>query len=58
MQDHSQDIQYRFTENEAGGEVTLVSYNPEAIQAIHEFLKFQIREHKTGDPEAVTAPAR
>jgi hypothetical protein len=26
------------------------SANAEAVTAIHEFLKFQITEHKTGDP--------
>jgi hypothetical protein len=26
------------------------SQNPEAIAAVQEFLRFQIREHQTGDP--------
>jgi len=58
MKSHSQDIRYRFIESETGGQVSLVSRDPEAIQAIHEFLRFQIREHKTGDRETVEEPSR
>jgi hypothetical protein len=43
-------IHYRFTPTDAGGEVVVSSDSPEAVEAIHEFLTFQIREHKTGDP--------
>jgi hypothetical protein len=50
----SKDIQYRFEEKDAGGQVVLSSRSPEAVAAIHDFLTFQIREHKTGDP--VTLP--
>jgi hypothetical protein len=32
-----------------GGRVVISSANAEAVAAIHEFLKFQITEHKTGD---------
>jgi opacity protein-like surface antigen len=41
-------IKYRYEPGENGGMVVLTSRN-EAIKAIHEFLKFQITEHKTGD---------
>lgn len=58
MKSHSQEIHYQFTESETGGQVSLVTQDPEAIQAVHEFLKFQIREHKTGDPETVEEPSR
>lgn len=43
-------IQYRYEEIENGGRVSISSENAEAVNAVHEFLKFQIREHKTGDP--------
>jgi hypothetical protein len=33
-----------------GAEVVISSADPKAIAAIHEFLRFQIREHRTGDP--------
>jgi hypothetical protein len=58
MKQHARDIQYDVKETEAGGQVTLSSHDREAIDAIHDFLKFQIREHKTGDPETVVQPAR
>ena len=58
MKRHTSDIQYGFKETEAGGQVTLSSHDPEAVDAIHDFLKFQIQEHKTGDPETVVQPAR
>ncbi len=44
------EIHYQSHNTERGGEVTITSASPESIQAIHDFLVFQIREHKTGDP--------
>ena len=46
----AKEIHYQPRNTERGGEVTITSTSPEAIQAIHDFLVFQIREHKTGDP--------
>ena len=43
------EISYKFEETKHGGRVVIASGNVEAIQAIHEFLTFQIKEHKTGD---------
>ena len=43
------DIQYKFEETEQGALVRITTRNPEALHAIHEFLRFQIKEHKTGD---------
>ena len=40
-------IAYSFRATERGGRVTIVSSNAAAIQAIHEFLRYQIREHST-----------
>ncbi len=45
---HAQ-IHYKFQETEAGGMVRIRTEDKQAIQAIHEFLKFQIAEHQTGD---------
>ena len=42
-------IQYKFEETDTGGRVLIRSDNTEAIDAIHYFLQFQIREHHTGD---------
>ncbi len=47
------EIVYKYEEVAGGGRVVISSENPEAVSAVHEFLRFQIREHKTGDqPEA------
>jgi hypothetical protein len=42
-------IKYKYEAAENGGRVVISSTNAEAVGAIHEFLKFQITEHKTGD---------
>lgn len=42
-------IHYRFEPRENGGEVVITTTDPEALSAIHDFLRFQIREHETGD---------
>jgi hypothetical protein len=43
------EINYKFEEIERGGRVRITSGNREAIAAIYEFLRFQIKEHQTGD---------
>ncbi len=42
-------IHYKYKPAENGGRVVISSANAEAVTAIHEFLKFQIKEHQTGD---------
>ncbi len=44
------EIHYEFEETANGGRVAISSANKEALAAIHRFLRFQIEEHKTGDP--------
>ena len=46
-------VAYQYQETENGGQVRLTSENPRAISAIHQFLRFQIRDHQTGDSTAV-----
>jgi hypothetical protein len=46
-------IQYRYLETANGGRVNIVTSDPDALAAVHAFLKFQIAEHKTGDPMIV-----
>jgi hypothetical protein len=43
-------ILFTFEETPAGGRVVISTANAEALAAIHRFLRFQIEEHKTGDP--------
>lgn len=42
-------IKYRYEKAENGGRVVITSRDAEAVKAIHEFLRFQIKEHETGD---------
>jgi len=44
-----EDIKYSFEAIDRGGRVLITTANPEAIDAIHQFLRFQIKDHKTGD---------
>jgi len=45
-------IKYTYVETPAGGRVDIVTTDPDAIAAVHAFLKFQIDDHKTGDKKA------
>jgi hypothetical protein len=42
-------LQYKYEAMENGGRVVISSKNQEAVSAVHDFLRFQITEHKTGD---------
>jgi hypothetical protein len=46
-------IRYRYVETAKGGRVDILTSDPTALAAVHQFLKFQIAEHKTGDPTTV-----
>jgi hypothetical protein len=43
-------IHYRLEETSQGAKIDISSKNEEALKAIHEFLRFQISDHKSGDP--------
>ncbi len=43
------DISYTFETIEFGARVRIATANVEALEAIHEFLRYQIKDHKTGD---------
>jgi hypothetical protein len=43
-------ISYTYHETERGGQVRIKTTETEALQAVHEFLVFQIQDHHTGDP--------
>jgi hypothetical protein len=42
-------LSYRYEETPRGGRVNIVTADPEALAALHSFLRFQIADHKTGD---------
>jgi hypothetical protein len=47
-------ISYKYSATAGGARVTISTKNPEALAAVHDFLRFQIEEHQTGDPTEVT----
>ena len=46
-------IRYTFEPTERGGSIVISTKNARAREAIHEFLRFQIDDHKTGDSTAI-----
>ena len=50
MKQLKSEIGYEFIETERGASIKISTTNEQAVKAIHEFLTFQIMEHKTGDP--------
>ena len=48
-------VAYRYRDTPGGGRVDIVTSDAEALEAIHAFLRFQITDHKTGDPLEVKA---
>jgi hypothetical protein len=47
-------IHYTYVETPSGGRLDIVTTNRDALAALHEFLAFQIADHKTGDSLTVT----
>jgi hypothetical protein len=50
MENRKDKISYRFESIANGGKVVISTEDPRALKAIHEYLLYQIREHKTADP--------
>jgi len=42
-------IHYNYEETASGGKVRIETKDPIALAAIHDFIRFQITEHQTGD---------
>jgi len=47
-------ISYRYQERTAGASVVIETTDAATLEALHDFLRYQIVEHKTGDPLTVT----
>jgi hypothetical protein len=47
-------ITYRYADTPSGGRVDIVTTDAAALAALHDFLRYQIREHRTGDEGKVT----
>ena len=52
MKERRAQMSFRYEEVDKGGKVVVQTDDTSALAALHEFLRFQIREHKTGDPLA------
>ncbi len=53
MQRLKAEIKYDYKETERGARVDISTTNPDALAAVHEFLRFQIKDHETGNPTEV-----
>lgn len=49
MKDKRAEISYAFEELPTGGRVRIKTANADALEAVHDFLRFQISDHHTGD---------
>jgi len=47
-------IRWTYEEAPSGGHIRIRTKDPRALAAIHDFLRFQIEDHETGDSETVT----
>lgn len=48
-------IQYNLENTERGARIRITTKNAYAVAAVHEFLRFQIKDHQTGDSGEVTS---
>jgi len=55
MAARKKDIRFQYVETPGGGRVDISTTEPRALAAVHAFLKFQIADHKTGDPTIITS---
>jgi len=53
MKERKDKISYSYQSVANGGKVVITTEDPKALEAVHEYLRYQIREHKTGDSVAV-----
>ena len=47
-------IRFVYVETPRGGRLDIFTTDADALAAVHEFLRFQIADHRTGDTTAVT----
>lgn len=53
MKEKHDAIAYTYAPTATGAEVRIMTHDPNALKAVHEFLSFQIKDHRTGDPLTV-----
>ena len=50
-------LQYKLETTEKGARIRIITKDLDALRAVHEFLRFQISDHQTGDsPEMTKVP--
>lgn len=49
-------IQYKLEDTASGARIRITTKNAQALEAVHAFLRFQVKDHQTGDSTEV-APA-
>jgi hypothetical protein len=54
MQQRKAMMTFKYQETPEGGRVTIATSDPDALAAVHAFLRYQITEHRTGEPLTVT----
>jgi hypothetical protein len=54
MQERRSALRFTFQELPTGGRVLIAASDTKVTDAVHEFLKYQIREHATGDPLTIS----
>jgi len=54
MREHRASIRYTYREMKSGAAVEIGTKDAAVLAAIHDFLRYQIREHKTGDPLTIS----
>jgi hypothetical protein len=55
MKEKHAEISYSFEELPAGGRARIKTADPDALKAVHDFLRFQIEDHHTGDTAEILA---
>lgn len=55
MQKLKAEVKYQYKETERGALIHISTSNADALQAVHDFLRYQIKQHMTGDPLEATA---
>lgn len=56
MKAEKQSIAYSYRETRAGAEIVISTKSAKAVDAIHDFLRFQIEDHQTGDSAEIQKP--
>ena len=53
MRKMKSNITYRYESIDRGARVVIQTHDADALEAVHEYLQYEIREHKTGDSTEV-----